>query len=142
MAARDAVSAQGPRGTIEPSVQIAFPAGEYIGVARLVAGGVATRLDFGFEAVDDLQLAIETVLRAAFAPAAQATMRIASDGGSLAVSIGPVDASALGRLLYGARGTEGIELGALLAQLVDGVAAQPEPVPSIVLRIDSAGRSA
>jgi hypothetical protein len=142
MAARDAVTARDPRGTTEPSVQIAFPAGEYMAVARLVAGGFATRLNFGFDAVDDLQLAIETLLRSAFAPSAQATMSIASDGESLVVSIGPVDASAVGRMLYGANGSEGIELGALLAQLVDGVTTAPTPVPSVVLRLDSAARAA
>lgn len=39
-----------------------------IGVARLVVGGLGARLDLPFEALDDLQLVIETVLSAEAAP--------------------------------------------------------------------------
>lgn len=34
----------------------------YIGVVRLFVGGLATRLGFGYETMDDLQLALESVL--------------------------------------------------------------------------------
>jgi hypothetical protein len=34
----------------------------YIGIARMFVGGLAARLDLGYEAMDDLQLALESVL--------------------------------------------------------------------------------
>lgn len=34
----------------------------FIGIARLFVGGLATRLDLGYETMDDLQLALESVL--------------------------------------------------------------------------------
>ncbi len=45
------------------SVTITVPVDGYEKVVRLVSAGLASRLGFGFETVDDLQLAIELVLR-------------------------------------------------------------------------------
>ena len=45
-----------------------------MGVARLVTAGVGSRLDLPFETVDDLQLAVELVVAAAFAQGQQTTV--------------------------------------------------------------------
>ena len=121
-----------------PSVTIGLPTGDYVGVARLVAAGVATRLALPYETVDDLQIAIETVLRSAFGPDDHATIGIVSDARSLAVSMGPVGPGALERRLHEHDEPGGIELGKLLAQLVDRVTVQREPSSSIVLHVDLA----
>ena len=63
-----------------------------MGVARLVTAGVGARLDLPFEAVDDLQLAVELVLAAAFAEEGRhATIGFANDGASLTISVSPLD---------------------------------------------------
>ena len=45
------------------AVTIVLPREGYEKVVRLVAAGVVSRLGFGYETVDDVQLAIELVLR-------------------------------------------------------------------------------
>ena len=50
--------------TAEP-ITIVMPREGYEKVARLVAAGVVSRLGFGYETVDDVQLAVELVLHAA-----------------------------------------------------------------------------
>ena len=36
--------------------------GDFMAVVRLIVGGIAERVDFGFEEIDDLQLAVERLL--------------------------------------------------------------------------------
>jgi hypothetical protein len=127
---------------VPPSVTVALPAGDYVGVARLVAAGVATRLDLAYEAVDDLQMAIETVLRSAFDAEDDATIGLVSDGGSLSVSIGPVGPGMLQRRLHEHDVPEGITLEKVLGHLVDSVTMAREPLSSIVLRVDLSARAA
>jgi hypothetical protein len=124
--------------TAPPSVSIALPVGDYIGVARLVAAGFATRLDLRYEAVDDLQTAIETVLRTAFGPDDHATVAISSDARSLSVSIGPVAPGALKRRFHEHDAVDGMDLNGLLGRLVDDVTVESEPISSIVLHVDLA----
>src|SRR5215471_13318409 len=69
--------------------ELTLPAERYVGVARLVVAGVAARLDLRFEDVDDLQLALESVLRIVFDSSEQATVSVAVDDETVAVSIGP-----------------------------------------------------
>ena len=125
-----------------PSVSIALPVGDYIGVARLVAAGFVSRLDLRYEAVDDLQTAIETVLRSAFGPDDHATVAISNDTDSLRVAIGPVRSNALKRRLQEHDGVDGIDLDSLLGRLVDGVTMEREPISSIVLHVDLAAADA
>ena len=49
------------------AVSIALPVDGYVNVARLVTAGLGSQLEFGFEAIDDLQLAIELALRSVLA---------------------------------------------------------------------------
>ena len=55
------------------AVSIRLPVDGFVNVARLVTAGVGSQLAFGFEAIDDLQLAIELALRSV--PAATGTRR-------------------------------------------------------------------
>jgi hypothetical protein len=117
---------------MKPFVTIELPAYDYVGVARLVAAGVATRLDLPFDAVDDMQLALETVLRSAFGSEESALIGIASNGLTLSVSVGPVAPSVLKQRLGD------MDVEALLGRLVDAVTVETEPLPSIVLHVDLA----
>jgi hypothetical protein len=119
----------------EPLVSVTLPGERYLGVARLVTAGVGARLNLPFEAVDDLQLAVELLLAAAFAEVGgKATIGFANDGSSLRISVSPLDSGVLAatRAAYG--GDERVQLRELLERLVDGVAAEAEPQPAIVLR--------
>ncbi len=116
------------------AVSVTLPGEQYLGVARLVTAGVAARLDLPFEAVDDLQLAVELVLARAFARAEDVTVGFESDGRVLSIAISPVEAKTLAETRPGYEGESRIALQTLLERLVDTVMAQPEPIPTVVLR--------
>jgi hypothetical protein len=66
----------------------------YHGIARLVVGGLAARLDLSYEHLDDLQLALGTVLEnEGYSQSAEVTveLRVREDGVEMA--IGPLHAS-------------------------------------------------
>jgi hypothetical protein len=116
------------------AVSVTLPGPRYMGVARLVTAGVAARLDLPFEAVDDLQLAVELVLAATFARTENVTVTLGSDQRELSIVISPVAASTLVDTRPGYDGEARIALQTLLERLVDVVAIEPGPVPAVVLR--------
>jgi hypothetical protein len=59
-------------------------------VARLIVGGLAARLELGYEQVDDLQLAVETVLLECHPAGDTVGVEAAIGDTTLAVSIGPL----------------------------------------------------
>lgn len=140
-AANGRATALGSRPVSGHSTTIALPSAEFAGVARLVVAGVATRLDVGFEAVDDLQLAVEMALRAVFGAGGQATIGVESDEGALYVTIGSAGAGALERRLREHGAEESIDLRTVLGRLVDGVALRTEPSVAIELRVDLPSRA-
>ena len=88
----------------------------FIGIARLFVGGLAARLDLGYETMDDLQLALESVLRKAELGQA-VTLEAQVEGEGVSILVGP-----LGRnpLQPDERQPDAIELERLLAALVAG----------------------
>ena len=98
--------------TTDP-VTIVLPKEGYEKVARLVAAGVVSRLGFGYETVDDVQLAIELVLHAAAGADQLLTLRFASDGRELTIEIEGVGELSLGQQLQPLDGAR-VELGASL----------------------------
>ena len=113
---------------------VELPSDEYVGVARLVTSGVASRLELGYEDVDDLQLATETLLRVVFGSGRAVTVAIESDDSALYVVVGPAPPDLLRRKLLDGYGS--LELRAVLEQLVDGVAERADPDRAIELRVD------
>lgn len=109
----------------EPSDEIALelpldPA--LVGIARLVVGGLGARLDLPFEALDDLQLVVETVLDAETAAArsrsiraVQLVARVAES--SVEVELSPIESD----LAEGAVGgtATGLTLDQICSSLVD-----------------------
>jgi anti-sigma regulatory factor (Ser/Thr protein kinase) len=91
----------------------------YFAVPRLLVGGVAVRLSLPYEQLDDLQLAVETILLHDLAAADEVTLELAVDGRDISIQIGPVDA----RALQGepTDPEEGLGLGRLLSTLLDRV---------------------
>jgi hypothetical protein len=91
------------------------------GVARLVVGGLAARLDLSYEHLEDLQLALETVLEHdGYVPGPEVVVRLLVGTGSVGMAIGPLDGAVLGADLE-REGGDGISLSRLLATLVDEV---------------------
>jgi hypothetical protein len=75
-------------------------AARYVTVARILVGGLAARLDLSYEALDDVQLAVETVLgERRLLPGGEITVELAVSDGALVVDIGPVDGDAVRRSL-------------------------------------------
>jgi hypothetical protein len=88
----------------------------FIGIARLFVGGLAARLDLGYEAMDDLQLALESVLRKAeLGP--EVTLEAHVEGESISLLAGPFGSDPLEAPV--GQG-ESLELERLLAALVAG----------------------
>jgi hypothetical protein len=98
-------------------VTLAIP-GErrFIGIARLFVGGLAARLDLGYETMDDLQLALESVLRNAEL-GAQVTVEAHLEGEGVSILTGPFASDPLDS---GDRRGDQIELERLLVALVAG----------------------
>jgi hypothetical protein len=119
LATRDA--GPGPvSGHATDSVALTLPVDGFENVARLVAAGLASRLAFGFETVDDLQLALELVLRSLPGRGGCATVSFVVDEGFLSIDVDPVDGLTLEQPLRALDGA-GIDLGSSLERLVDGV---------------------
>ena len=91
----------------------------YQGVVRLVLGGLAARLDVPYEALEDVQLAVETILaNDAYAAGDRVNVEVEVDGGTLAISVGPLKHDALAADLDAFDAAEGVGLGRLLATVM------------------------
>ena len=92
------------------------------GVARLVVGGLAARLDLSYEHLEDLQLALASVLEGGgYVAGEEVTVRLLVGQSSIGMAIGPLDANQLRADLE--RGPEGgVPLSRLLDTLVDETA--------------------
>ena len=116
----------------DDQVRLTLPVDGYAQVARLVTGGVASRLRFGFEAVDDLQLAVELILLALPVRAGVVHLSLGDDGERLRLTIGPVGHLSLTDRHWPAADI-GIELGQSLSRLVDSAELTSGDDPALVL---------
>jgi len=116
----------------ENKVSIAMPVDGYVNVARLVTAGIGSQLEFGFEAIDDLQLAIELALRSVPASDGYATVALTRDETGLTVTINGSEGEPLDPRFPDAG--EGLDLLSCLGRLVDSVDVVAGPAPAVVLR--------
>lgn len=121
-------------GVSEPLASVTLPVERYMGVARLVTAGVGARLDLPFDAVDDLQLAVELVMGAAFSAGHQATVSFATDSSALTISISPLDPAVLETTRGGYGNDAPVRLRDLLERLVDSVETTAGPMPAVTMR--------
>jgi hypothetical protein len=92
------------------------------GVARLVVGGLAARLDLSYEHLEDLQLALATVLEnEGYLVGSEVTVKLAVNPDSVGMVIGPLRSEQLRADLQEEDAGEDISLHRLLSTLVDGV---------------------
>jgi anti-sigma regulatory factor (Ser/Thr protein kinase) len=96
----------------------------YHGVALLVVGGLAARLDVSYEQLEDLQLALESVLEnGGYARTSDVTVELDVQDGGLAMIVGPLDGAALKSDLEDER-NDRLALGRLLGTLVEDVSVE------------------
>jgi anti-sigma regulatory factor (Ser/Thr protein kinase) len=94
------------------------------GVALLVVGGLAARLDLSYEQLEDLQLALESILdNGDYALDQEVAVELDVDNGSLTMLVGPLDGEALRSDLEDDDG-ERLSLGRLLGTLVQRVSVE------------------
>jgi hypothetical protein len=90
------------------------------GVALLVVGGLAARLDLSYEHLEDLQLALESILdNGDYALDQDVSVELDVDDGALAMLVGPLDGAALRSDLED--DDDRLSLGRLLKTLVQNV---------------------
>ena len=84
-----------PRERIELEAPVA---GDFHAVVRLIIGGIAERVDFAFEEIDDLQLAVERLLAEA---GSQRSVRLSFEvgGDGIRTRVGPLSEPALAEAL-------------------------------------------
>ena len=94
------------------------------GVARLVVGGLAARHNLSYEALEDLQLALVTVLEGdGYAAAAEIRVELDISDDAITMAIGPLNGDAVRADLE--QSSDGdLGLGRLLATLVEDAAVE------------------
>jgi hypothetical protein len=95
------------------------------GVARLVVGGLAARLELTYEHLEDLQLALASVLENdGYLASSEVTVRLVVNPDSIGMVIGPLNGEKVRADLAETDG-ERISLHRLLSTLVDLVGVEP-----------------
>ena len=93
----------------------------YHGVARLVVGGLAARLDLSYESLEDLQLALASILEQdSYMLQSEVTVELDIGEDVLTMVVGPLDGDQL-RADLEERGDDQIGLGRLLDTLAESV---------------------
>ena len=119
------------------AVSVAVPARRYTDVVRLVVGGFVSRM-LGYEAVDDIQLALEAVVRSIPPDGTHVRVSLASDEEWLTLAVGEFRPEVVEPRLV-AVVNDDIQLVTLLERLVDTVEVVDGATASIVMRKRLAG---
>lgn len=109
------------------------------GVVRLIVSGIAEQANFGFEAMDDLQLAIERLLAET---GGDGRVRISFEiaDGSIRTRIGPLREGRLTAALQEPDGDTGtLSLARVLSAVVDSFGVEPAVDGQIVVRLEKLG---
>ena len=106
---------------------------EFGPVVRLIVGGIAERANFGFEAMDDLQLAIERLLADAGSDG-HVSLAFELGEGSIRARVGPLREAGLAAALQSDAG--GLTLARVLATVVDSYGVEEARDGQIVVRLE------
>lgn len=110
-------------------------------VVRMIVGGVAERADFGFEAMDDLQLAVERLLVEA-GPEGRAKLSFELRADGIRTTVGPLRERGLAQALQASEGTPGaLSLAQILSTVVDSYGVDEATDGHIIVRLEKLGRS-
>ena len=111
-------------------------AGDFQPVVRLIIGGIAERVDFAFEEIDDLQLAVERLLAEA---GSQDSVHLSFEvaDGSVRTSVGPLNERAIADALRGGEPAPGeLTLKRILQTVVDSFGVEDVSNGGIVVRLE------
>jgi serine/threonine-protein kinase RsbW len=115
---------------------------DFQSVVRLIIGGIAERVDFAFEEIDDLQLAVERLLAEVDSTG---TVHLAFEVADEAIRtrVGPLDERALTEALADGDGESPLTkltLGRVLQTVVDSFGVEDAGEDGIVVRLDKRKR--
>jgi len=123
-------------------IELSTPVGRaWDPVVRMVLGGIADRLDLGFDELDDLQLAVERLL-AEGDPANPVTLsfELLRQGG-VRTRVGPLRDAALAEALQGPDPPPGeLTLRRILSAVVDSYGIEEVADGQLIVRLEKAGR--
>jgi serine/threonine-protein kinase RsbW len=109
--------------------------GDFQAVVRLIIGGIAERVDFAFEEIDDLQLAVERLLaETGQVGSVSLSFEIVDDG--IRVRVGPLSTSAISDALADGGAPPGVlTLRRILRTVVDSFGVETAADGSVVVRL-------
>ena len=111
---------------------------DYQAVVRLIVGGIAERLDFGFDEVDDLQLAVERLLVEAGSDGDVRLSFELTDRG-VRTRIGPLREAAIAHALQGPPPQPGeLNLRRILEAVVDSFGVEDLKEDGLFVRLEKA----
>lgn len=120
-----------------PRIDLHAPlTGDFQPVVRLIIGGIAERVDFAFEEIDDLQLAVERLLAEA---GSQETidMSFELEAGHVRTRIGPLNERAIADALRDGDAAPGeLTLKRILQTVVDSFGVEEVQNGGIVVRLE------
>jgi hypothetical protein len=123
--------------TGNPRIDLQAPlGGDFQPVVRLIIGGIAERVDFAFEEIDDLQLAVERLLAEA---GQQQTIHMSFEleAGHVRTSVGPLSERAIGDALRDGDAAPGeLTLKRVLETVVDSFGVEDVQDGGIVVRLE------
>ena len=123
--------------TGNPRIDLQAPlTGDFQPVVRLIIGGIAERVDFAFEDIDDLQLAVERLLAEA---SNQATVNLSFEieEGHVRTRIGPLNERAIADALRDGEAAPGeLTLKRILQTVVDSFGVEEVSNGGIVVRLE------
>ena len=111
-------------------------AGDFQAVVRLIIGGIAERVDFAFEEIDDLQLAVERLLaEAGQVGSVQLSFEVAEK--SIRTRVGPLSEAAVAEALRDGDAPPGhLTLSRILRTVVDSFGVEDLGDGAIVVRLE------
>jgi hypothetical protein len=122
------------RVEIDAPLDLAFQ-----GVVRLVVGGIAEQANFGFEAMDDLQLAIERLLVETTESDGRVKISFELGDGVVRTRIGPLREGSLAAALENNGDMTTLSLARILSAVVDSFGVEPATDGQIVVRLEKLG---
>ena len=109
--------------------------GDFQAVIRLIIGGIAERVDFAFEEIDDLQLAVERLL-AEVGQAGSVALSFEVGEGRIRTRVGPLPERALAALRDGDQRPGVLTLRRILQTVVDSFGVEDLGDGAIVVRLE------
>jgi hypothetical protein len=121
----------------KPRIDLHAPlTGDFQPVVRLIIGGIAERVDFAFEEIDDLQLAVERLLAEA---GSQETVHMSFEleEGHVRTRVGPLNERAIADALRNGDAAPGeLTLKRILDTVVDSFGVEEVQNGGIVVRLE------